>query len=87
MITILGIHSFSVQVTDLLYKLAHFEDKETAYWAVLGLGLIACGTNNSWVSSLIKNLGFYYEENAQMQFVVRVSLGFLYAGKGLLKLD
>ena len=47
MITILGIHNFNIQTTDLLYKMAHSSDKETALRAIFGLGLISAGTNNS----------------------------------------
>jgi 26S proteasome regulatory subunit N1 len=89
MLTILGIHNFNIQITDLLYKLAHSEDKETAYRSILGLGLISAGTNNARVSSLIKNLGFYYSDDSErdFQFVVRIALGLLYAGKGILTLS
>ena len=89
MITILGIHNFNIQTTDLLYKMAHSEDKETALRAILGLGLISAGTNNSRVSSLLKNLGFYYsdEDERDYQFVVRIALGLLYSGKGIVTLS
>ena len=52
--------------------MAHSEDKETALRAILGLGLISAGTNNSRVSSLLKNLGFYYSDESERdhQFVV-----------------
>lgn len=87
MLTILGIHQFNIQTTDLLYKLAHNEDKETALRALLGLGLIATGTNNSRVGGLLKNLGLYYEEEQDYCFVIRIALGFLYAGKGTVGLN
>ena len=86
MLTILGIHSFNIQVTDLLYKLAHDEDKELAMRAILGLGLISCGSNNSRVGGLLKNLGRYYEEENEYVYLVRISLGLLYCGKGLVGL-
>lgn len=82
MLTILGIHQFNIQMQDLLYKLAHNEDKEIALRALLGLGLIATGTNNSRVGGLLKNLGIYYEEEPDHSFIIRIALGFLYAGKG-----
>lgn len=68
MLTILGIHDFNNQIADQLYKLAHSEDKETALRAILGLGLISCGTNNARVSSLIKNLGFYYSDESERDY-------------------
>lgn len=68
MLTILGIHNFNIQTTDLLYKLAHSDDKETALRSILGLGLISAGTNNARVSSLIKNLGFYYSDDTERDY-------------------
>lgn len=62
MITLLGIHSFNLQTTDLLYKLAHSDDKETALKSLFGLGLASAGTNNARVSSLLKNLSLYYKD-------------------------
>ena len=87
MLTIMGIHNFGIQVTDLLYKLSHDDDKELAMRSILGLGLISCGTNNSRVGSLLKNLGRYYEEENEYCYVVRIALGFLYCGKGLVGLN
>ena len=51
--------------------------------AILGLGLISAGSNNSWIGGLLKNLGLYYEEENDYCFLVRISLGLLYTGKGL----
>ena len=48
--------------------MAHSEDKETALRAILGLGLISAGSNNSRVSALLKNLGFYYSEENERDF-------------------
>ena len=87
MLTILGIHHFNIQTTDLLYKLAHNEDKELALRALFGLGIISAGTNNSRVGGLLKNLGIYYEEEPEYNFIVRIALGFLYAGKGTLTIN
>ncbi len=87
MLMIVGIHNFDIQTTDLLYKLAHDDDKEMAMKAILGLGLIACGTNNSRVGGLLKNLGRYYEEENEYVYVVRIALGFLYCGKGLIGMN
>lgn len=68
MVTILGIHNFNIQTTDILYKMAHSEDKETALRSLLGLGLISAGSNNSRVSALIKNLGLYYSMEDERDF-------------------
>lgn len=87
MLTIVGVHHFNIQITDLLYKLAHNEDKELALRAILGLGIISAGSNNSRVGGLLKNLGIYYEEEHDYCFIIRIALGFLYAGKGTISLN
>lgn len=87
MLTIVGIQNLNIQVTDLLYKLAHDEDKEIALRALLGLGVIAAGTNNSRIGGLLRNLGLYYENENEYLYVIRISLGILYAGKGLVGIN
>lgn len=55
--------------------------------SIFGLGLISCGTNNSRVGGLLKNLGRYYENENEYGFLVRIALGLLYCGKGLMGID
>ena len=84
LITIMGIVDFDIQKTDLLYKLAHDDDEELALRSLLGLGLISAGSNNSRIASLLRNLAIYYENDKNFLFVIRLSLGLLYLGKGLI---
>ena len=67
----------------MLYKLAHNEDSEIALRSLLGLGVIGAGTNNSRVASLLKNMAYYYENEHYYIFVIKLALGILYSGKGL----
>lgn len=87
MLTVVGVKDFNIQITDLLYKLAHDEDKETALRALLGLGIIAAGTNNSRVGGLLRSLAQYYETDDEYLFVIKVALGILHAGKGLVGIN
>lgn len=87
MLTVVGIKNFDIQITDLLYKLAHDEDKETSLRALLGLGVIAGGTNNSRVGGLLRSLAQYYEDDDEYLFVIKMALGILHAGKGLVGMN
>lgn len=87
MLTLLGIMEPSIQVTDLLYKLCFEEDKEMAYRAIFGLGLIGSGSNNSRIATLLRNLFDYYTGDNDFLYFIKLALGLLYAGKGLVGLN
>lgn len=83
MLTIIGIVNTNIQITDMLFKLAHDEDSELAYRAIFGLGMVSAGTNNSRVATLLRSLGSYYEKENNYLYVIRIALGVLHCGKGL----
>jgi 26S proteasome regulatory subunit N1 len=87
MLSLLGIMDPSIQVTDLLYKLCFEEDKEMALRAIFGLGLIGSGSNNSRIATLLRNLFDYYTGDNDYLYVIKLALGLLYAGKGLVGLN
>lgn len=58
---------------DLLVKLSYDSDKNVAKSAILALGLIGAGTNNSRVAGSLRDLASYYSTAADVLFVVRVS--------------
>ena len=87
MLAIVGVVNFNIQITDLLYKLAHDEDTEMALRALLALGVIGAGTNNSRVASLLRSLASYYESENHFVYVIKVALGLLHAGKGLVGIN
>ena len=70
------------EVMDALGKLTHDEDRETAWAAVLGMGLSAAGTNNSRVADSLRALAEFYSRDSQSLFVVRLAQGLVHAGKG-----
>jgi len=75
-----------VNVMDTLSKLSHDTDEEVAFGAILGLGLIAAGTNNSRVANLLRALATYYYKEPNHLFLVRLAQGLVYLGKGTLTL-
>ncbi|KAL8429313.1 hypothetical protein ACSSS7_006678 [Eimeria intestinalis] len=74
------------QLIDLLSKLSHDADPDTALNAIFAMGIVGAGTNHSRIASLLRQLASYYGKDPSALFVVRLSQGLLYLGKGLLQL-
>jgi len=72
---------------DLLNKLAYDSDKKVGQSAVLALGLIAAGTNNSRVAGNLRYLASYYKSSPDTLFLVRIAQGLTHMGKGMLTLS
>ena len=83
----LSISNPQMQVTDTLGKLSHDPDPEVAQGAMLGLGLVSAGTNNSRVASMLRALASYWAKEPHHLFVLRIAQGLLHMGKGLLGLS
>ena len=66
---------------DQLSRLSHHEDDQVAQNAIMGLGLLAAGTNNSRVAGLLRGLGEFYGKDAGHMFCVRIAQGLLHMGK------
>jgi 26S proteasome regulatory subunit N1 len=58
---------------DLLNKLAYDSDKSVSKSAILALGLIGAGTNNSRLSGNLRYLATYFRSSPDQLFLVRVS--------------
>eukprot|EP00298_Acanthocystis_sp_HF-20_P013231 c20264_g1_i1.p1 GENE.c20264_g1_i1~~c20264_g1_i1.p1 ORF type:complete len:881 (-),score=326.51 c20264_g1_i1:17-2659(-) len=78
---------YRVEVTETLHKLSHDPDPETSMCAILGLGIVGAGTNNSRIADTLRQLSSYYEREPAHVFVVKIAQGFLHMGKGLLTLS
>eukprot|EP01130_Rhizamoeba_saxonica_P002470 TRINITY_DN12264_c0_g1_i1.p1 TRINITY_DN12264_c0_g1~~TRINITY_DN12264_c0_g1_i1.p1 ORF type:complete len:888 (-),score=227.22 TRINITY_DN12264_c0_g1_i1:22-2463(-) len=76
-----------ITVLDMLSKLSHDHDSEVAMGAIMGLGIVGAGTNNSRIGQLLRNLVTYYKKDASQLFVIRLAQGLLHLGKGTLTLD
>lgn len=74
-------------ITDTLSKLTHDADLETAQSAIIALGLIGAGSNNSRIAGLLRNLAVYYAREANALFCVRLAQGLLHIGKGAMTLS
>jgi len=74
-------------IVDTLSKLSHDQDVETATNAIVAMGLVAAGTNNSRVATNLRSLATYYGKEPGVLFAVRLAQGLTHAGKGLVTLS
>jgi len=74
-------------VVDQLSRLSHDQDVELSQCAILGLGLISAGSNNSRIAGLLKQLSEFYSKEPNHLFLVRISQGLNVMGKGLLSIS
>ena len=72
-----------VTVIDTLSKLSHDNDTDVAMAAILGMGLVGFGTNNSRLGGQLRQLASYYAKDPNPLFLVRIAQGLVFAGKGL----
>jgi 26S proteasome regulatory subunit N1 len=86
-IGLLRISNPEVQTLDLLNKLAYDSDKQVSMSAILALGLVGAGTNNSRLSGNLRYLATYFGTSPEQLFVVRVSQGLIHMGKGMMSLS
>ena len=66
---------------DLLSKLSHDHNEDCAQSAILALGLVGAGTNNSRIAGLLRTLSVFYKAEAGTLFVTRIAQGLLHMGK------
>ena len=85
-IGLLKISNPEVATLDLLNKLAYDSDKGVSMSAILALGLVGAGTNNSRLSGNLRYLATYFGSSPDQLFVVRISQGLVYMGKGMMSL-
>eukprot|EP00918_Siedleckia_nematoides_P075240 GHVU01164636.1.p1 GENE.GHVU01164636.1~~GHVU01164636.1.p1 ORF type:complete len:1039 (+),score=266.31 GHVU01164636.1:199-3117(+) len=74
-------------VIETLSKLSHDPDADVALQAIMGLGYVAAGTNNSRAATLLRQLASFYSGDALAMFAVRVAQGLVYMGKGLVSIN
>jgi len=68
-------------IVDTLSKLSHDTDKEVAQNAIIALGLVGAGTNNSRIAGMLRQLVVFYKRESDFVFCVRIAQGLLHMGK------
>eukprot|EP00525_Craspedostauros_australis_P009211 CAMPEP_0198126630 /NCGR_PEP_ID=MMETSP1442-20131203/45296_1 /TAXON_ID= /ORGANISM="Craspedostauros australis, Strain CCMP3328" /LENGTH=251 /DNA_ID=CAMNT_0043786449 /DNA_START=1 /DNA_END=756 /DNA_ORIENTATION=- len=74
-------------VIDQLSRLSHDPDAEISQNAIIALGVVSAGTNNSRVAGLLRQLSEFYSREASHVFCVRIAQGLLHMGKGLMTIN
>jgi len=82
-LALLNISNPDFSIIDQLSRLSHDPDTEISQNAVLAMGIVSAGTNNSRVAGLLRQLSEFYSKEAGHIFCVRVAQGLLHMGKGL----
>lgn len=83
----LNISNPDFTVIDQLSRLSHDPDSEISQNAIIALGIVSAGTNNSRVAGLLRQLSEFYSKEASHVFCVRIAQGLLHMGKGLMTLN
>lgn len=86
-IGLLSVSDPKLTLVDILSKFTHDSDLDVAQGAIMGLGLIGAGTNNSRIAGILRQLSVYYSKEPSCLFLVRISQGLLHAGKGLVTMN
>ena len=86
-LAVLHISNPDFAVIDQLSRLSHDPDTELSQNAIIALGVVSAGTNNSRVAGLLRQLSDFYSKEAGHVFCVRIAQGLLHMGKGLLSIN
>eukprot|EP00457_Paulinella_chromatophora_P001076 gb/GEZN01001078.1/.p1 GENE.gb/GEZN01001078.1/~~gb/GEZN01001078.1/.p1 ORF type:complete len:1026 (-),score=226.37 gb/GEZN01001078.1/:180-3257(-) len=85
-LSLLSVSKPRILVIDTLSKLSHDSDQQVSQNALLALGILGAGTNNSRIAGLLRQLAGFYAKEPNHLFLVRIAQGLLHMGKGLLSL-
>merc|ERR1712232_997843 len=86
-LAVLNISNPDFAVIDQLSRLSHDPDAEMSQNAIMALGIVSAGTNNSRVAGLLRQLSDFYSKEAGHVFCVRIAQGLLHMGKGLMTIS
>jgi hypothetical protein len=62
-------------VMDTLSKLSHDSDERVSQNAIVALGFLGAGTNNSRIANMLRQLAVYYSKEPNHLFLVRIAQG------------
>jgi len=85
-LALLNVSNPDYAFVDQMSRLSHDNDAEVSQAAILGLGLLGAGTNNSRIAGLLRQLA-EHSRDPQNLFVVRIAQGLLHMGKGLVTMN
>lgn len=86
-IGLLSLSNPRIGLMDMLSKFTHDSDMSVAQSAIIGLGMIGAGTNNSRIAGMLRQLSVYYSKEPSSLFLVRIAQGILHCGKGLVTMN
>ena len=86
-LAVLSLSNAKINVMDLLAKLAYDTDTEISHRAIICLGLVGAGTNNSRLADILRKLASYYNRQNDATLLIRLAQGLLYMGKGMLSIQ
>jgi 26S proteasome regulatory subunit N1 len=80
-LAVLNISNPDFTIIDQLSRLTHDVDAKISQNAILALGIVNAGTNNSRVAGLLRQLSEFYSKDAGHVYCVRIAQGLLHMGK------
>jgi len=83
---LISVSNPQLSVVETLHKYSHDADPETAYNAILALGLVGAGSNNARLANLLRQLAVYHQKDPQWLMLVRIAQGLTHMGKGTMTL-
>lgn len=86
-LAVLNISNPDFAVIDQLSRLSHDPDSDISQNAIMAMGIVSAGTNNSRVAGLLRQLSEFYSKEAGHVFCVRIAQGLLHMGKGLMTVN
>jgi 26S proteasome regulatory subunit N1 len=84
-LALLNVSNPDYSFVDQMSRLSHDNDPEVAKAAIIGMGILGAGSNNSRIAGLLRQLA-EHSQDPNHTFVVRIAQGFLHMGKGLVGL-